>query len=458
MAAMIKILVVDDEISILETLEMYFTEKGICVFKADTGEKGFALFCEHRPDIVILDIHLPDGNGLDLLSRMRAEGILAKIIMITAYHDMETTIGAMKQGAFDYIHKPLDADVVEEVITRALSILEAEKETPVPATRPKAPASDVIIGSSDQMRKIFKTIGLLCQNRATVLIQGETGTGKELIARMIHRNSFHGKEPFVTMDGSSVVESLLESELFGHVEGAFTGARHTKRGKIELAGNGTLFLDEIGELPYHVQGKLLGFLQRHEYMRVGGQDLLKARCRIIAATNRDLFDMVQHKKFRQDLFYRLRVVIIQVPPLRERLSDISDLVTYFLQKINSDLDADVTKLQEGIMNRFMDHPWTGNVRELENVLVEAVVRARGSVVLLEDIEAILSVDRLSATSQMAPHSLPTMEKEHIQKTLDDLGWRRAEASRRLKISLPTLRSKIRKYGLSPSETPPDGKN
>lgn len=447
---MVNILVVDDEISILETLEMYFTEKGGRVFKADTGEKGFALFCEHRPDIVILDIHLPDANGLDLLSRMRAEGVLTKIIMITAYHDMETTICAMKQGAFDYIHKPLDADVVEEVINRALSILAAEKETPAPMITSKAPASDVIIGSSDQMRKIFKTIGLLCQNRATVLIQGETGTGKELIARMIHRNSFHGKEPFVTMDCSSVVESLLESELFGHVEGAFTGAKHTKRGKIELAGNGTLFLDEIGELPFPVQGKLLGFLQRHEYMRVGGQDLLQARCRIIAATNRDLFDMVNQKQFRQDLFYRLRVVIIHVPPLRERLSDIPDLVTYFLRKINSELDAEVTKLQEGVMDRLMDHPWTGNVRELENVLVEAVVRAQGSVLLLDDIEDILSMNTLPIAPEAAPHSLPSMEKEHIQKTLDELGWRRAEAAHRLKISLPTLRSKIRKYGLSPS--------
>lgn len=453
-----KILVIDDEISILETLEMYFTEKGAQVFKADTGEKGFSLFCAHRPDIVILDIHLPDGNGLDLLSRMRAEGILTKIIMITAYHDMETTISAMKQGAFDYIHKPLDADVVEEVINRALNILEAERQTPVPAVQSRAPASDVIIGSSDLMRKIFKTIGLLCQNRATVLIQGETGTGKELIARMIHRNSLYGKEPFVTLDCSSVVESLLESELFGHVEGAFTGARHTKKGKIEMAGSGTLFLDEIGELPYHIQGKLLGFLQRHEYMRVGGQELLQSRCRIIAATNRDLFDMVGQKKFRQDLFYRLRVVIIQVPPLRERLSDIADLVNYFLWKINSELDSDVSKLQEGVIERLMDHPWTGNVRELENVMVEAMVRAQGSVLLLDDIEDILSANTGSGAPEMTHHSLPNMEKEHIQKILDDLGWRRAEAARRLKISLPTLRSKIRKYGLFPTPGSPADKD
>jgi two-component system, NtrC family, response regulator AtoC len=451
---MVKILVVDDEVSILETLEMYFTEKGARVFKAETGEKGFAFFCEHKPDIVILDIHLPDCNGLDLLNRIRSEGCLTKIIMITAYHDMETTIRAMKHGAYDYIHKPLDADVVDEVINRALSILEAERETPIREVRPEAPNADVIIGSSDEMRKIFKTIGLLCQNRATVLIQGETGTGKELIARMIHRNSLYDQEPFITLDCSSVVESLLESELFGHMEGAFTGAKHTKKGKIELAGNGTLFLDEIGELPYHVQGKLLGFLQRHEYMRVGGQEVLKARCRIIAATNRDLFALVNQNKFRQDLFYRLRVVIIQVPPLRERLSDIQDLVNHFLQKINSEMGSEVSKLQDGVLERLREHPWTGNIRELENLLVEAVVRARGSVLLLDEIEDILSTSRIAEKSGQPPYSLPNLEKELIQKTLDNLGWRRTEAALRLKISLPTLRSKIRKYGITPPETPP----
>lgn len=448
---MVKILVVDDEVSILETLDMYLTEKGIQVFKAETGEEGFALYCENKPDIVILDIQLPDLNGLDLLARICAEGYLTKVIMITAFHDMETTIEAMKQGAFDYIHKPLDADVVDEVISRALNILSAERETPFLPEKTKTPHEDVIIGSSDEMRKIFKTIGLLCQNRATVLIQGETGTGKELIARSIHRNSFYGKEPFVTLDCSSVVESLMESELFGHAEGAFTGASHTKKGKIELAGNGTLFLDEIGELPFSLQGKLLGFLQRHEYMRVGGQRVLQSRCRVIAATNRDLFTMVGEGTFRKDLFYRLRVVTITVPPLRDRVEDIYDLVEHFLRKINLEVNAEVSKLQDGIMERLMAHPWTGNVRELENVLVEAVVRASGSVLLLAEIDDILETRVPDTKPEDMLSSLPKMEKEHIQKILDELGWRRTEAAKRLKISLPTLRSKIRKYGIAPSD-------
>ncbi len=448
----LKILLIDDEISILETLEMFFTEKGSQVFKAETGEKGFALFCEHMPDIVIIDIHLTDSNGLDILNRIQNEGHLSKVIMITAYHDMETTIQAMKFGAFDYIHKPLDVDLVEEVIHRAISILEAEQEKLLETPKPKVFNPDLIIGKSDQMRKIFKIIGLSCQKRATVLIQGETGTGKELVARVIHKNSIYKNEPFVPLDCSSVVPTLIESELFGHTEGAFTGAHRTKKGKIELAGNGTLFLDEIGELPYEVQGKLLGFLQRHEYMRVGGQEVLKSRCRIMAATNRDLFNMVNKQKFRGDLFYRLRVVIIQLPPLRERLSDIDELVNHFLQKINLDLNSEVLHLQDGVLECLKSHEWPGNVRELENVLIEAIVQARGSVLLLDDVDKILCKYIETEESEGGICSLPNMEKEHIKKTLDALNWRRTEAARRLKITLPTLRSKIKKYNIKP----PDG--
>jgi len=448
----LKILMIDDEVSILETLEMFFTEKGHQVLKAETGETGFSLFCEQMPDIVIIDIHLPDCNGLEILNRIQIEGHLAKVIMITAYHDMATTIEAMKSGAFDYIHKPLDVDLIEDAIQRVTSILEAEREEKIlglPNSKDFNP--NLIIGKSDQMRKIFKTIGLACQKRTTVLIQGETGTGKEVVARAIHRNSILNNEPFVTLDCSSVVPTLIESELFGHMEGAFTGANRTQKGKIEIAGNGTLFLDEIGELAYEVQGKLLGFLQRHEYMRVGGQETLKSNCRIIAATNRDLFSMVNQHEFRQDLFYRLRVVIIQLPPLRDRLSDIDELVDYFLQKINLRLNSEVLHLQNGVLERLKAHQWPGNVRELENVLIEAVVETRGSVLLLDDIDKILRKYRETEESESSICSLVSMEKEHIKKTLDALNWRRSEAAQSLRISMPTLRSKIKKYNLKPSE-------
>ncbi len=241
-----RILIIDDEPSILETLEMFLAEKGIFVLKAETAQKGFDLFCAHRPDIVIADIHLPDGNGLELLNRIQSEGSHSKVIMITAHHDMETTIQAMKSGAFDYIHKPLDVDLFEKAIARVTSLIEAEQGLLLESLDLSEFNPNLIIGRSEQMRKIFKTIGLACQKQTTVLIQGETGTGKELIARVIHQNSLYSKEPFITFDCSSVVSTLIESELFGHAEGAFTGASRTQRGKIELAGNGTLFLDELG--------------------------------------------------------------------------------------------------------------------------------------------------------------------------------------------------------------------
>ena len=444
-----KILLVDDESSILETLEMFLAEKGHEVFKAQTASLGLERFYQYEPDVVILDIRLPDRNGLDVLSQIQEIGYPSKVIMITAFQDMETTIEAMKRGGYDYIHKPLDADEVEKAVNRALDTLEADCETPLLEDAEKPINPEVIIGKSEKMGEIFKIIGLLCQNRATVLIQGETGTGKELIARVIHRNSLMGQEPFVTLDCSAVMETLLESELFGHEKGAFTGADYAKRGRIELAGKGTLFLDEVGELPLNLQGKFLGFLQRREFMRVGGQQTIKSRCRILAATNRDLSSMVRQGKFKEDLYFRLKVITINVPPLSERVSDIPHLACHFLQKINMELGTKVTKIQKGVMDRLMGHHWCGNVRELENVLVQAIVQSRGKVVLLEEIDKILSRADHFPTMGVASFSLPCIEKDHIQKILSDVGWNRTKAAKMLGISLPTLRSKIRKYAIDP---------
>jgi two-component system response regulator AtoC len=442
---MAKVLVVDDEVSIQETLDMFLAEKGHEVYKAGTGQEGMDLFYKSAPDVVILDIRLPDTSGLEVLSKIQKGVIPSKVIMITAFHDMETTIQAMKLGAYDYVHKPLDAEEMERTLNRALYILEVDRETPLPEKGECSPNADVIIGKSNQMRGIFKMIGLLCQNRATVLIQGDTGTGKELIARVIHRNSPYDKEPFVTLDCSAVVETLLESELFGHERGAFTGANQTQLGKIELAGRGTLFLDEVGELPLSLQGKFLGFLQRREYTRVGGERSRKSSCRIIAASNRDLASLVQQQRFKEDLYFRLRVVTIQVPPLRERLSDIPDLVNHFLRKINYEMGTQVFKLQKGVIGRLKAHPWKGNVRELENALVEAVIRARGKVILLEEIERILTVNHGTPIMGLSDYSLTQVEKEHIRNTLVQCDWNRTRAARMLGMSLPTLRSKIRRY-------------
>jgi two-component system response regulator AtoC len=446
--AMSRILVVDDERSILESLEMFLGEKNHEVLTADTAGEGLDLFRRHQPEVVILDIRLPDRDGLEVLGEIQASKPLSKVIMITAFHDMESTIQAMKNGAYDYLHKPFDPDDVEKAVNRALDILEVDRKTPMGNGRDHPPSQEILVGNSEKMREIFKMIGLLCQNRATVCIQGETGTGKELIARVIHRNSPFCREPFVTLDCSAVVESLMESELFGHEQGAFTGATRTKRGKIELAGNGTLLLDEVGELPLALQGKFLGFLERREYTRVGGQETLESKCRIIAATNRDLSGQVKGGLFKEDLYFRLSVVNVYVPPLRERACDIPDLVDYFLQKINQELGTAVSKLQRGVMDRLTNHSWDGNVRELKNVLVAAVVRARGNVILAEEIEEILRTQP-SPSGGLTTHSLPQVERKHIENTLTHAGWNRTRSARMLGISLPTLRSKIRKYRIVP---------
>jgi DNA-binding NtrC family response regulator len=452
-----KILVIDDKHSILESLEMFLSEKGYDVYKADTGTMGLELYHRNQPHVVILDIRLPDIDGIDLLERIQRGENPAKVIMITAFQDMETTIQATKLGAYDYIHKPLDADEVERAVESAIYTLKTERDARPTSEISQPPNTEVIIGKSDQMRKIFKTIGMVSQNRAPVLIQGETGTGKELIARVIHRNSHISNEPFVTFDCSAVVESLLESELFGHEKGAFTGAVELKEGKIELAGNGTLFLDEIGELPLVMQRKFLGFLQRHEYDRVGGKQPLQSRCRIIAATNRDLAALVRSGQFRQDLFFRLKVVMIHVPPLVVRRDDIPDLISHFLQKISWELGKGIYSLEKRALDRLMEHRWPGNVRELENVLVEAVVRSRGKVILDDDIETILSSNAHMDVSGLSTYSLPHMEKEHIRNTLDRLNWNRTETARVLGISLPTLRKKIKTYNIAPSSPPSPGR-
>lgn len=447
---MIKLLVVDDEHPIRESIQMFMSEKGYAVYTASTIEESIARFKHLTPEVVILDIRLPDGSGLDALTRMHALYSFSKIIMITAFQDMETTIEAMKRGAYDYIHKPLDADELEKTVKDAVvSFYEDTKITQKSVTGIAYNESE-IVGKSRVMKEIYKMIGMLCQKRVTALITGETGTGKELVARRIHLSSPDCKKTFVTFDCSAVVDTLLESELFGHKKGAFTGAVNSRPGRIELAGDGTLFIDEVGELPLNLQGKLLGFLERKEYMRVGGKSILKSRCRIIAATNRDLVKMVGKKTFRGDLYYRLKVVSMTLPPLRRRLSDINNLVAHFIQKSARELGIKQMTLQDGCIERLKQHPWTGNVRELENIIVAASIRSRGNVILLDALEDLLSHHPVSIEETNTARSLSQVEKNHIFAILESVKWNKTHAAKILKISLPTLRKKIQTYHLTPS--------
>jgi len=444
-STMATILLIDDDVSIQDTLKLLLRNAGHVVHTALTGNAGLEAFHQKQPDIIFLDVRLPDRDGLEILCEIQAEQRPAKVIIMTAYHDMQTTIWAMKNGAYDYIRKPWENETVTRVVEQALAVLHAEQEKPLIEVFQKPASIEELVGESEPMLEIVKMVGMLCRNRAPVLIEGETGSGKDVIARMIHQFSSSKDEPFVVLDCSSVVDTLIESELFGYERGAFTGANRTQPGKIEAAGNGTLFLDEIGELPSALQGKLLGFLQRHEYMRVGGHRMLHANCRVLAATNRNLADMVKQGHFKKDLYYRLHVVCAHVPSLRERRSDIPLLVHHFIEKINQDLQTGITTMQDGVIERLMEHPWTGNVRELENTLVEACVRARGQVILVDAIDAILNRHQQSLSRTITSEELVELEKTHIKKVLSETHGNISEASRRLGISRPTLRRKIRKY-------------
>lgn len=454
-----KILVIDDDKSIAETLQLYLTEEGYEVDVANTGTDGLNRALQNSPDVVILDIRLPDIDGFTVLEDLREDNENFKIIMITAHHDMETTIRAMKEGAFDYIHKPINIDELEIAIQRALKTAEMEKKIDGLLMEPSRSFKvGDIIGSGRAMRDIFKMIGVMTQNRTTVLIQGESGTGKELIAKVIHNNT-SPTEPYIAVNCSAIVDTLLETELFGHEKGSFTGAINKKLGRFELARHGTVFLDEISEMSLNLQAKLLRVLQELEFERVGGKDRVKVNARIIAATNKDLRRLVEEGKFRDDLFYRLNIVTIDLPPLRERIEDLPVLVEYLLNKINRDLHKKIAGVSDEMMSVFIKYGWPGNVRELENLLVRAAVVAKGHVLGTEDFPD-LAGGAASGSGKRACRgesergednrllTLDEIEERHIRKTIEIIGKNKGEICETLGISRPTLERKLEKYGIT----------
>ncbi|MBN1615329.1 MAG: sigma-54-dependent Fis family transcriptional regulator [Deltaproteobacteria bacterium] len=455
---MAKILVIDDDSSICETLDLYLTEEGYEVQTANTGTDGLNQFVESPPDVVILDIRLPDIDGFAVLEDLREEDENVKVIMITAFHDMDTTINAMKGGAFDYIHKPINVDELEIAIKKAVKTLEMEKKIDGLLMEPSRSFKvGDIIGTGKGMREIFKTIGVVSQSRTTVLIQGESGTGKELIAKVIHHNTAPD-EPYIAVNCSAIVETLLESELFGHEKGSFTGAVNRKLGKFELARYGTVFLDEISEMSLNLQAKLLRVLQEMEFERVGGKDRVKVHARIIAATNKDLKTLVRDDKFRDDLFYRLNIVAINIPPLRERRDDISLLIDYLLTKINLDLHKRIVSVSDEMMDIFMKYSWPGNIRELENLLVRAAVVAKGQVLVRGDFPELMEENHGVGREEHGkgndysisgrPMTLDEMEEHHIRKVIRENSHKnKGEICEILGISRPTLERKLEKYGI-----------
>ncbi len=444
------VLVIDDETSIRETLEMFLREKGLIVYQAGAGYEGYKKYLESNPSVVILDIRLPDISGLEVLKKIVSHDPEAKVIMITAYHDMETTIEAMRHGAYDYIHKPIDVDELDGAIKKSLDNARCSSiSSPKARNDHESLDHHRIVGKTPVMQSLFKTIGLMSRHRETVLIEGETGSGKELIAHVIHESSITRDKPFVTVDCTTLVDSLFESELFGYEKGAFTGASDIKKGRVELAQGGTIFFDEVGDLNMPLQAKLLRFLESREFTRLGGHQMLHSNSRIIAATNRKLEELVESEKFRQDLLFRLNVMHIDVPPLRERLDDIPELIEFFLSRINRDLGANITQIEEKAIPLFYGHSWPGNVRELKNVLIKAAMGSMGSVIRSDCVSSILGIPaQKEIHQQKQPTGLDEIQKQFILQTMESSRWNISEAARRLGISRPTLRKRLKLYGLS----------
>lgn len=439
------ILIIDDDHLIRKTLSAHLS-KSYEVSLAEDGEGGLQQYDENMPDLVVLDIRLPDMSGLEVLSKIREKNKNANVIIMTAFDDMKTTVEAIKLGAFEYLVKPLDYVELDLTISKAFQMQNLEdKLSYLVEEQQKEYTIDNIIGRSPQMREVFKFIGSVADTRTNVLIQGESGTGKELVAKAIHFNSPNRSEPFIVINCSAIADTLLESELFGHVKGAFTDAVSETKGKFEIAGKGTLFLDEAGDLSPNLQSKLLRVIETRDFMKVGGEKVLKTEARIIAATNQDFKSLIEKGKFREDLYYRLKVVEITLPPLHERKEDVPDLVAYLLEKINRQLRKNVKKLPPGVMKVLKELHWKGNVRELENALTRAVILAKGDVILEENLPVDTGEKKIFPLELV---SLKEVEKKYIQHVLNKTQGNKTKASQILQITRPTLDKKIKEYKLS----------
>lgn len=440
---MLKILILDDEESIRKTLKLHFSEKYKveAIATISEFEKTYSKF---NPDLLLLDLKLPDGSGLDILQSLRNAGDTVAVIMITGHSDMESPICAMRMGATDYIKKPLDIEEIEVAITRVQSQIIQQKSLRDISCSDTLLQKGRIIGHSKAIIDILKKIGTVSQGKVNVLITGESGTGKELVAQTIHLYS-SPQQPFIAVNCSALSPHLIESELFGHEKGAFTHAIAKRIGRLEMAKEGTLFLDEIGELPVDLQVKLLRVIQEQEFERVGGNQKIHFKARILSATNKNLHTMMQEGTFRKDLYFRLCTEEINIPPLRERMEDIPELVEYLVLKANHKLHKKINKIPEGVLEELQSYSWPGNIRELENVLVRSVLLSSSKVLILPSNLSGAPQTNRRVDSLL---SLAQIEKEHISKVLRHTNGNISHASDILGISRPTLRKKIADYQIT----------
>jgi len=455
MSAKARILVVDDERSMQEFLEIFFRREGYQVVTAGDLETARAHLEEDDFDVVITDIQMPGGSGLDLLRAANEVSPESIVIMITAFASTETAIGAMKEGAYDYITKPFKVDEIKLVVEKALEkkLLASENRRLRSELRHRD-RDRSIIGNGPSMQRVFELIAQVADSKANVLISGESGTGKEMVARAIHAVGDRHERPFVVVNCAAIPETLLESELFGHVKGAFTGAFHNKAGLFETADGGTLFLDEVGELTLALQVKLLRLIQEKTFRRVGGTQDQRVDVRVVSATNRSLQEEVVAGRFREDLYYRLNVIEIPMPPLRERREDIALLVDHFIQKYARELGKPVQGASDEVMDRLMRYPFPGNVRELENVIERAVALSKQPVLGLDSLApSVLNPARASGSKRIPPGGVDLQrlmddyERALLQEALEGGGFVKKRAAQLLGISFRSFRYRLEKLGL-----------
>ncbi len=444
MTKMPSVLVVDDEAAIRESLKDWLMEDGYRVTLAVDGANAVSLVEAHSYDVILLDLKMPGMDGLETMRRIKEISPDAEVLMMTAYASVDTAVQAMKEGAFDYLVKPFDPDEVELQIKKIVAHREMRLENVMLRKRLEEQYQyDEIIGKSDGMQEIFELIDRVANSDATVLITGESGTGKELIAQAIHGNSQRCFMPFVAINCGSLPESLLESELFGYEKGAFTGADYTKRGRFEMAEGGTILLDEIGDVSLKTQVDLLRVLQQREISRLGSENTIEVDVRILAATNRDLKAAIEKGDFREDLFYRLNVISIHVPPLRDRKEDIPLLAEAFVKRLCMEMNREVVRIGKGAMQQLLEYHWPGNVRELENIIERALVIGAEKEIKTDDLPFAAGNKGVSDSLR----SLKAVEKAHIAKVLSQTDWNISRAARELGIDRQTLYNKMKKYAI-----------
>ncbi|MFN3396104.1 MAG: sigma-54-dependent transcriptional regulator [Thermodesulfovibrionales bacterium] len=452
-----RVLIIDDDEIIRKSCEKVLSPEGYIVVSAQSGREGLKLLSNKPFDLVLTDLRMPDMNGIDVLKKVKEMGPDIEVIIITGYGTIKSAIEAIRYGAYDYVEKPFSPEELLNVVRRSLE----RRNLILENTRLKQEVQSLyrvenIVGNSKAIQRVFNLIATVASTESTVLITGESGTGKELVARAIHYNSPRREGPFIVVDCGTIPDNLMEAELFGYTKGAFTGATETQKGLIETAKRGSLFFDEIGNLNLHLQAKLLRLIQEREFRMVGGKELIKADIRIIAATNKDLLSLVKEGSFREDLFYRLNVFPIYMPPLRERKEDIPALTDHFLKKYNKESAKNVTSISAEAMKKLFLYDWPGNIRELENVIHRALILSRGDTLRsediiisgMEDIKIPKNLRELKETKKrLKARSIEGIERSFILDALSRNNWNISRAAEEVGMQRTNFHSLMRKYGI-----------